>query len=81
MRNRTAMVLLRQPKETDIGHMMMGMCKCEMTKDGMYFTCTSSDDKCCKMIQSCGESMLAMMECNCTCCLCMNNTPICCGQI
>lgn len=60
-------------------NMMMGLCKCEMTKDGMCFTCTSGDTKCCQMIQACCDGMMTMMNCGCSCCLCMNNTPVCCG--
>lgn len=60
-------------------NLMMGMCKCEMTKTGVMITCTSGDAKCCKMIQECCDCMMAMMEAGCTCCVCMNNTPVCCG--
>jgi hypothetical protein len=30
------------------------------------------------MIRSCCMSMKAMMECGCSCCVCMNGMPICC---
>jgi hypothetical protein len=60
-------------------NLTMGMCKCEMTKDGCCLTCTSGDAECCKMIQACCDCMATMMACGCTCCCCMNNTPICCG--
>lgn len=60
-------------------NMMMGMCKVEMTKDGMCVMCTSGDMKCCKMIQDCCECMMTMMESGCMCCMSMNGTPVCCG--
>ena len=60
-------------------NMMMGMCKCEMTMDGMMITCTSGDAQCCKMIQDCCNCMMTMMECGCMCCMTMNSTPVCCG--
>jgi len=60
-------------------NMMMGMCKMEMTKNGMMMTCTSGDADCCKMIQCCCDAMMAMMMAGCTCCMSMNNTPCCCG--
>ena len=60
-------------------NMMMGMCRFEMTRDGVTMTCTSGDPECCKMIQACCQAMMAMMQSGCTCCLCMNNTPVCCS--
>jgi hypothetical protein len=60
-------------------NLTMGLCKCETTKDGVCLTCTSGDAKCCEMIQSCCECVSAMMKAGCTCCIMMNNTPICCG--
>jgi hypothetical protein len=57
----------------------MGMCKCDMTKDGVCITCTSGDPKCCEMIQACCECMSCMMKDGCTCCVMMNNMPVCCG--
>jgi hypothetical protein len=60
-------------------NMTMGMCKFEMTKEGMVMTCTSGDQNCCKMIQACCEAMMTMMDAGCVCCLCMNNTPVCCS--
>src|SRR5262249_16773784 len=60
-------------------NLMMGMCKCDMTKDGVMITCTSGDSKCMEMIQSCCEAMACMMKDGCTCCVMMNNTPVCCG--
>jgi hypothetical protein len=60
-------------------NLTMGMCKCDMTKDGVCITCTSGDAKCCEMIQSCCDCMSAMMKAGCTCCVMMNNTPVCCS--
>lgn len=59
-------------------NMVMGMCKCEMTKDGCCITCTSGDKDCCSMIQACCDTMCAMMAAGCTCCIMMNNMPVCC---
>ena len=59
-------------------NMMMGMCKCEMTTDGMNMTWMSGDAACCEMIQCCCDAMMKMMACGCTCCVSMNNTPVCC---
>lgn len=61
-------------------NMMMGMCKFEMTAQGMMMTCTSGDTMMCKMIQACCDCMMTMMECGCTCCLCMNGMPVCCSK-
>ena len=60
-------------------NMMMAMCKCEPTKMGVCFTCTSGDADCCAMIQACCDCMMSMMKAGCTCCLMMNNMPVCCG--
>jgi hypothetical protein len=57
----------------------MGMCKCEMTDKGICVTCTSGDTKCCEMIQSCCDCLTCMCNAGCTCCVLMNNTPVCCG--
>jgi hypothetical protein len=57
----------------------MGMCRCEMTKDGVCVTCTSGDQKCCEMIQACCDCLACMLKDGCTCCLMINNTPVCCG--
>ena len=35
----------------------MGMCKCEMTENGVCVTCTSGDSKCCEMIQACCDCL------------------------
>ena len=60
-------------------NLTLGLCKCEMSKDGVVLTCTSGDPKCCEMIQACCECMRCMLEDGCTCCMMMNNTPVCCG--
>lgn len=57
----------------------MGMCQCEMTSDGVIITCTSGDQKCCEMIQACCDCLTCMCDAGCTCCVMMNNTPVCCG--
>jgi hypothetical protein len=60
-------------------NMTMGMCKCEMTTDGICVTCISGDSACAKMMMQMCDCMTTMMEAGCTCCLCMNDTPVCCG--
>ena len=60
-------------------NLTMGMCKCESTKDGVSIACTSGDKECSTMIQACCDCMSAMMEAGCTCCVMLNNTPVCCG--
>jgi hypothetical protein len=60
-------------------HFTMGMCKCEMTETGVCITCTSGDSHCCEMIQACCDCMTTMVHAGCTCCVMMNNTPVCCG--
>ena len=60
-------------------NLTMGLCKCEMTDKGICVTCTSGDAKCCEMIQSCCDCLSCMCNAGCTCCLLMNNTPVCCG--
>jgi len=57
----------------------MGMCKCDMTKDGVTITCTSGDTKCGEMIQACCDCISTCLKAGCTCCVMMNNMPICCG--
>jgi hypothetical protein len=59
-------------------NLTMGMCKCDMTKDGCTITCMSGDSKCAEMIHGCCDCMSAMMKAGCTCCVMMNNTPVCC---
>jgi hypothetical protein len=58
---------------------LTGFCRCEMTEDGVCITCTSGDAKCCEMIQACCDCLSCLVECGCTCCVYMNNTPVCCG--
>src|SRR6516225_4259188 len=58
---------------------MVPRCKFEMTKDGVCLTCTSGDAKCCEMIQACCDCMGCMLKDGCTCCMLMNNMPVCCG--
>jgi hypothetical protein len=61
-------------------NLMMGLCHCEMSEHGVVFTCTSGDPKCAEMIQACCDCMSTMMKGGCTCCVTMNNTPVCCGS-
>lgn len=58
----------------------MGMWQCDANDDGCTLTCTSGDPKCCDMIQSCCDCLQTMCASGCTCCLMMNNTPVCCGM-
>ena len=60
-------------------NLTMGMCKLETTKDGVSLTCTSGDKACCDMIQACCDCLSTMLKSGCTCCMMMNNTPVCCG--
>ena len=60
-------------------NLTMGMCRCEMTPDGVCITCTSGDTKCCEMIQACCDCLSCMVDAGCTCCVLMNNMPVCCG--
>jgi hypothetical protein len=60
-------------------NLTMGMCKCEMTDKGVCITCTSGDPKCGEMIQACCDCLSCMVKDGCTCCVLMNNTPVCCG--
>lgn len=60
-------------------NMTMGMCRFETTEDGMMMMCTSGDAMACRMIQSCCDCMMSMMQNGCTCYMCMNNMPVCCG--
>jgi hypothetical protein len=60
-------------------NLTMGLCKCEMIENGVCITCTSGDAHCCQMIQACCDSLCCMIEAGCTCCVLMNNTPVCCG--
>jgi hypothetical protein len=60
-------------------NLTMGLCKCEMTEDGVCVTCTSGDSKCAEMLQACCDCLSGLMDAGCTCCLYLNNTPVCCG--
>ncbi len=60
-------------------NLTMGMCKYEMTDNGVCITCTSGDTKSCEMIQACCDCLNCMLDAGCTCCLLINNTPVCCG--
>lgn len=55
-----------------------GHCACELTADGCCITCTSGDQQCCELIQKCCECLKCCLDCGCTCCITLNNTPICC---
>ncbi len=57
----------------------MGQCRCEKTNKGVRMTCTSGDPACCAMLQACCDSLSCLLQNGCTCCLLMNNTPVCCG--
>lgn len=57
----------------------MGMTRCEMTDAGCTLTCTTGDAKCCEMIQSCCDCLTTVCNAGCTCCVLINNTPVCCG--
>jgi hypothetical protein len=57
----------------------VGLCQCEVTKNGVSITCTSADPRCCKIIQECCNCVKSLLECGCYCCVCVNNTPVCCG--
>lgn len=59
-------------------NLTMGMCKMETTESGVCFTCTSGDSHCCEMLQACCDCLNKMMEAGCTCCVTLNNTPVCC---
>ena len=60
-------------------NMTMGMCRTEMTDDGMVVTYTSGDAAMMAMIESCCDCMMTMMEQGCSCCVMMNNMPVCCS--
>jgi hypothetical protein len=60
-------------------NLTMGMCKCEVTNKGVTMTCTSGDARCGEMIQACCDCLATMLKDGCTCCLMLNNTPVCCG--
>lgn len=56
-----------------------GHVKCELTKDGCCFTCTSGDKACCEMCQACCDCLCKCCDCGCLCCVSLGGTPICCG--
>jgi hypothetical protein len=60
-------------------NLTMGLCRCETTKEGVAITCTSGDAKCAEMIQACCTCLNTLLKAGCTCCLLLNNTPVCCG--
>ena len=60
-------------------NLTMGMCKIDMKDKGCVVACTSGDAKCGEMIQACCDCMTCMLKDGCTCCVMMNNNPICCG--
>jgi hypothetical protein len=60
-------------------NLTMGMCRCEPTDSGCCITCTSGDKECCEMIQACCDCISCCLNAGCTCCVMMNNTPVCCG--
>ena len=60
-------------------NLTMGLCKCETTKDGISITCISGDKMCSEMLQACCESMATMLKAGCSCSLCVNGNPVCCG--
>jgi hypothetical protein len=60
-------------------NLTMGLCKCEMTPNGVVLTCTSGDKACCDMLQASCDCMATMLKAGCCCCLSINNNPVCCG--
>jgi hypothetical protein len=58
----------------------MGLCKCDLTDSGVVVTCTSGDSKCSEVLQAYCECLNTQMNAGCTCCVLMNNTPVCCGS-
>ncbi len=58
------------------------MCHCTMecTKDGVCITCCSGDEACCQQVQACCECIAQCLAAGCTCCVCYNGTPVCCGS-
>lgn len=61
-------------------NLVCGTCKCEYTKDGCCITCTSGDQACAAMLQSCCEAIATCLKSGCSCYVCFNNTPVCCGS-
>ena len=60
-------------------NLTMGLTRCEVTDTGCTISCTTGDETCCKMIQSCCDCLTTVCNAGCTCCVLINNTPICCG--
>ena len=60
-------------------NLTMGMCRFETVSNGVCLTCTSGDSSCGAMIQACCDCLSCLLESGCTCCLLVNNTPVCCG--
>ena len=60
-------------------NLTMGLCKCEMTENGVCITCTSGDPKCCEMIQACCDCLACCLRSRLHLLLLINNTPVCCG--
>lgn len=60
-------------------NLTMGLCRYEQTSNGVCISCTSGDQHCCEMIQSCCDCISCMLNAGCTCCVLMNNTPVCYG--
>jgi hypothetical protein len=56
-----------------------GTCKCEYTKDGCCISCISGDKACAAMLQACCECLSTCSKSGCSCYICFNNTPVCCG--
>lgn len=57
----------------------IGHCRCEYTKDGCCVTCTSGDKECAAMLQAWCNALSCCCESGCSCYVCFNNTPVCCG--
>lgn len=57
----------------------LAVCKCEVCPGGVCFTCTSGDPQCCQIVQQCCDCIVGCMNNGCSCCVCLNNTPVCCG--
>ncbi|MFL5620732.1 MAG: hypothetical protein ACJ79A_20315 [Gemmatimonadaceae bacterium] len=60
-------------------NMTMGMCRTEMTDEGMVISYTSGDPAMMAMIQATCNCMAMMMQQGCSCCVMMNNMPVCCS--
>jgi hypothetical protein len=73
----TSMCMMMNGMEMMNCNMIMGMCKCEMTEQGMCINWSSGDSMMCDMIHECCDCIMHMMECGCTSIICMNNTAIC----